>query len=300
MSNTFMSSPGLQHQSVGQNELGGSLWEYRSGKPSLALADWVYSYGGYRENVGQPVRRLEVPKDRVMLILGFGDRLQIQPVGASPTSSQYGAFVVGFGKQPLVTKHDGMQSCIEVELPPWAVSQLLGTPAPEFTQGPIHLQDIWGNEAQLLIEQLSELPTWQARFAWVDRMLAEKASTFSTGVLPEIQWAWKQLDVHGGCLSIRQLAKTIGWSDRYFAVRFRKQVGITPKAAARRIRFNRSLRLLEAPDCLGLSAIAAICGYSDQSHFTREFHLFSGCSPRAYRSARFTDLLGTPSHIIDA
>jgi hypothetical protein len=40
--------------------------------------EWACSYGGYREDVGRPVCRLEVPRDRGIVILGFGDRLLIK------------------------------------------------------------------------------------------------------------------------------------------------------------------------------------------------------------------------------
>ena len=276
-----------------------ATWEHRLGKPSKNLQDWICSYSGYREDVERPVRRLEAPKNRVILILGFGDQLQIRSVGAQLTPNQYQAFVVGLGEKPLITEHNGAQRCIEVELLPWAVDQLFGRPATEFTQGVVQLEDIWGNQADSLTEQLSELSSWPERFALVDRVLLEKMATSSQLIRPEIQWAWRQLEQHGGRIPIRQIAQMIGWSDRHFATCFRAQIGVTPKAAARRIRFNHANQLLKASEQYTLSAIAATCGYSDQSHFTREFRLFAGCSPTVYRKAHFADLLGTPGDIVD-
>lgn len=275
-----------------------STWECRHGKPSNTLKDWVYSYSDYREEVGRPVRRLEVPREHVILILEFGTCLQISSVGSRLEPSKYEAFVVGLNKEPLIAEHDGVQRCLEVELLPWAVERLFGMAATEFTQGVVPLEDIWGNNARVLIEQLSEISSWQERFALLERVLSEELATSSSIVQPEIQWAWSQLEHYGGCIQIRQLAKTIGWSDRYFATRFREQIGIAPKAAARRIRFNRAHQLLKDSEHPALSEIAAICGYSDQSHFAREFRQFSGCSPAVYRKARFPDLLGTSGDII--
>lgn len=86
-----------------------STWEYRAEKPPNILKGWVGSYSGYREDVEQPVRRLEIPKNRVILILGFGDRLQISAVGSRLAPSQYAAFVVGLGEEPLIAENDGAQ-----------------------------------------------------------------------------------------------------------------------------------------------------------------------------------------------
>ncbi|MBW4474298.1 MAG: hypothetical protein KME45_28565 [Stenomitos rutilans HA7619-LM2] len=52
-----------------------SISDYVIGTPCDRLKDWACSYSGYREAVSHPVRRLEVSRSRVILILGFGDRL---------------------------------------------------------------------------------------------------------------------------------------------------------------------------------------------------------------------------------
>lgn len=274
-----------------------AVWESVAGMPSDNLKSWACSYSGYSEDVGRSVCRLEVPRDRVIVILGFGDSLQIKPVGFEASPVNYQAFVVGLGEAPLLVEHHGFQRCLEIELLPWAANKLFRGASAEFTQGIVALENTWGKQANLLVEQLSQMSSWQKRFALVDRVFSERFAESNQTIRSEIQWAWNQLEQHGGCIPIQQLAKMLGWSDRYFAARFREQVGITPKAAARRIRFTRAHRRLTLSD-ESLSAIAATCGYSDQSHFTREFHLFSGCSPSIYKKARFPDLLGTPGEII--
>jgi AraC-like DNA-binding protein len=274
-------------------------WEYVAGIPSDSLQRWACSYSGYRENVERSVCRLEVPKNRVIVILGFGDRLQIHPVGSTVPPVQYQAFVVRLGADPLIVEHHGFQHCIEIELLPWVANQLFRGAYPEFTQGVVDLADIWGNDTNLMIEQLQELSSWPERFAVVERLLLERFTRSDQIIRSEIQWAWHQLEHHGGCIPIRQLAKTLDWSDRHFATCFQSQIGITPKAAARQMRFARALQLLTSSNDYSLSAIATTCGYSDQSHFTREFRLFSGCAPTVYQKAHFPDLLVTPGDIIN-
>jgi AraC-like DNA-binding protein len=194
---------------------------------------------------------------------------------------------------------DGTRHCIEIALRPWAANRLFQGASTEFAKETIALENIWGKDANMLIEQLSEISSWSKQFSLIDRVLVEKFITSHSMVRPEIRWAWNQLESQGGCLSIRQLAKTIGWSDRHFAKCFREQIGMTPKAAARQIRFTQAHRLLTASDDYALSEIALICGYSDQSHFTREFHSFSGCSPTTYQKAHFANLPGIPGDIVN-
>jgi AraC-like DNA-binding protein len=60
-------------------------------------------------------------------------------------------------------------------------------------------------------------------------------------------------------------------------------MGLTPKAAARRIRLGRAVRLLNRDPEREIGAVAVACDYADQSHFTREFRELAGCTPAAYR-----------------
>jgi transcriptional regulator GlxA family with amidase domain len=71
--------------------------------------------------------------------------------------------------------------------------------------------------------------------------------------------------------------------------RFTQQIGVTPKTAARLVRFERLARVRHdrAPRW---DEVAAEGGYADQAHLIRDFRAFSGATPAAYaermRSAR--------------
>ena len=178
---------------------------------------------------------------------------------------------------PAIVEHDGSLRCVEVELSPWVTSFCFG-PLDGLHGSIVPLEDLWQQEARWLPERLSELPNWKGRFALIDHMLREKISALNRVVRPEIRWAWKEIKRLNGNVAIAEMARTIGWSGRHFASCFREQIGLTPKAAARRFRFDRARRLVSdlAPT---LAEVALTCGYSDQSHLTREFQELAGCSP---------------------
>jgi len=71
-------------------------------------------------------------------------------------------------------------------------------------------------------------------------------------------------------------------SPGYFSRRFRRSFGVTFSrfVAARRIERAQDLMLADAGK---LSHIALVCGFSDQSHFTRTFSNLMGCSPARWR-----------------
>jgi transcriptional regulator GlxA family with amidase domain len=74
-----------------------------------------------------------------------------------------------------------------------------------------------------------------------------------------------------------------GWSRRHVTERFRRQLGITPKAYARLLRFQEATALLMQPESTGsLADVAMSSGYYDQSHLSRDFTALAGMTPGAY------------------
>ena len=63
-----------------------------------------------------------------------------------------------------------------------------------------------------------------------------------------------------------------GWSRRHVTERFRRQLGVSPKAYARLLRFEHASSLLSDPPAgRTLADVAMEAGYYDQSHLTRDF-----------------------------
>jgi hypothetical protein len=68
-------------------------------------------------------------------------------------------------------------------------------------------------------------------------------------------------------------------SERQLQRRFKKQVGVPLKRYERISRFELALNRLTKVDYSELTSIAFELGYTDQSHFIREFQEFAGMSP---------------------
>jgi len=83
------------------------------------------------------------------------------------------------------------------------------------------------------------------------------------------------------------------WSGRHLTSRFRTEIGLTPKAAARVIRFDRARHLLiakAADSGYRLADLAATCGYFDQAHLAREFRALAGCPPSQWITEEFRNI----------
>jgi PAS domain S-box-containing protein len=87
-----------------------------------------------------------------------------------------------------------------------------------------------------------------------------------------------------GQIRIPELAASCHLSVSAFERRFKKQFRLSPTEYIRKVRAHEACRkLLHGRN--SLAEIAFDCGFSDQSHFTREFQRVMGASPGVYRKS---------------
>jgi AraC-like DNA-binding protein len=249
-----------------------ALWEAVSGTPDARLRGSVVSYTGYVERASGPMRRLEVPFAGIPMILSFGPSILVDGV-------RHRSFVAGLDDAATVTEYTGEQCGLEVKLTPLGARRLLGLPMEELARRVVAVEDLLGGEH--LVERLHDAPGWSQRFALLDAVLLSRLRD-AAPVAAQIEHAWARLQASGGAVEIAALAGEVGWSRRHLAGRFRREVGLPPKAVARILRFQRVERTLRANHGRGLADVAYACGYADQAHLNRDFREFAGTTPTDY------------------
>lgn len=267
---------------------GGFVDEYAAGTPAVPLRPYVAFYSGYRQRgVGAAVHR-GLPSPYLVLVLTLDEPLQVaRHPDPAQGSGCYDTLVGGLHTTPAVIVHQGRQSGVFVALAPLGARRLLGAPAGTLAGLDVSADAVWGRFAADLRERLLAAPDWPARFAVLDRALTRRlALTERAGTAPELREAWRLLRSSGGRVPVADLADRTGWSARHLGNRFRAEIGLAPKAAARVVRFDRARRLLQQRVAaaggpgrdLGLARVAAECGYADQAHLAREFRELAGAS----------------------
>ncbi|MCT2585359.1 AraC family transcriptional regulator [Actinophytocola gossypii] len=188
------------------------------------------------------------------------------------------AFAAGPSDTHRVVEQTGAVECADLKLTPLGAYRLLGTPMAALTGLAVDLTDLLGPAGATLVPRMAEAPTWVARFALLDAFLLDRLASGPTPA-PEVEWVWRRMVERGGNVLVGNLAAEVGWSRRHLVARFRQQVGLTPKTAARVLRFDTVLRRLPAGPP---ARVAVECGYYDQSHLDRDFREFAGTTPSAY------------------
>ncbi|MFJ4103443.1 AraC family transcriptional regulator [Amycolatopsis japonica] len=245
--------------------------------PGSRMAGHVLGYRGYRTDRGGSALMRVIPATRVLLDISLEAPPRVLGAGPVPPVALYGMRTA----PTRLSRSDGLG--IVVELPPHVAYSVFGAVNDTVLDG----ADLLGGRAGNLVEGLAAAPGWRERMALLDDTLAAWTAAGPVAS-PRVVWAWRRLCRTGGRLPIGRLADEIGWTRRNLLTRFRAQIGVSPKAAGRVIRFDRALRLLRREPPLPLSAVAQIAGYSDQPHLTREFRSLAGGTP--------AELAGRRSH----
>ncbi|MFE6645349.1 helix-turn-helix domain-containing protein [Nocardioides sp. NPDC057772] len=235
---------------------------------------------GFREHAVVPLERRQPAGTLLPLVLSFGDPFEVVEVAAGQGAGTYGSFFSGFMPGPVSTRSGRSHACVQVYLSPLGVSRLLGVPGREVAASVVKVEDLVPELGTSFSERLAEAATWQERFDLVQSALLALAGEPAD---PLVSWLWERITESGGRARIRDLVAQTGWSHRHVTTAFQRTMGLTPKAAAGIVRFERAAVDLGR---LPLAEIAARHGYADQSHLTRDSVRFAGEPPAVLAASR--------------
>ncbi len=258
-----------------------AAWDVASPERPSRVAGVTMAGFGVR-SLAVPLRM--VPHPGLTLALEFGACPPI--VDDAAGQQQRGSLVagLGFGFGGAVWVRGENVECVQVRLAPVVARAVLGASPAELDGAVVPLEDLWGREASRIREQLGEASSWEARFALTDALLARRREA-GPAVDPEVAWAWERIVTGRGRVRVDSLAAEVGWSRKRLWSRFRSQIGLRPKLAAKLIRFDHAVHRLVAGE--GTARVAADGGYADQAHLHRDVAAFAGVTPASVASEPF-------------
>lgn len=163
-----------------------------------------------------------------------------------------------------------------------AAAAFFDTPLHEFAGMPLPLNDLVGTVRDLE-EQLCESATNIERIAIVENWLIKRLKQYTPDQL--VQHAIQKIRSASGDLRIKELVASLPISRDPFEKKFRRIVGTTPKQFASIVRLRNLIDRYSNVHTLTDAAHSA--GYFDQSHFIKDFHSFTGKTPKEYFAAPY-------------
>lgn len=192
-------------------------------------------------------------------------------------SDTHELLVAGPDTAPQSVTHVPGVSWTGLRFSPGQAPALLGVPASALRDQRVPLSDLWGSSR---VERLQEQ---------VAREPAVGLEAIAAGTSPDAGLDLVTALLAGG-RPVADVADEIGWGVRQLHRRSLAAFGYSPLVLGRVLRFRRALRGLRAGH--SVARVAAVVGYADQAHLSREVRTFAGTTPSRLRPpgpARATD-----------
>jgi AraC-like DNA-binding protein len=170
---------------------------------------------------------------------------------------------------------------IWILLTPVGVNRLLGSSLKALTNKTLDLKDYWPEAARWLRKHVQSNGSDPVILQNLDHYFRQRLKSFagySQGLIAFLN----QIEQMSGCLSVTKLAREIGVPYKKLYRKFVNELGMSPKAYLRIIRFDRACFMLDRYRDINETDIAHQCGYYDQAHFIHEFKKIMNMSPLEY------------------
>ncbi len=258
--------------------------EFRRVAPPPDLAPWLEAAWSLRGHF-DPAGSLIVPDGRVEIVFHLAGR----PIEAA--APQPHCLAAGFTPAPVALYPGGLLESLGVTLCPAATACLLPRAEIPASFAFAGHYPRWTNET---LDRLAGAASGDARFA----VLWGQFRRLLAGQLPPdaaVAASVQQITRYAGRGPIDAF-RPAGLGTRQWQRRFHLATGFSPKMFARLTRFQSVLRAAHSRPPLSWARFALAAGYYDQAHLIRDFHAFTGLSPRRY----FASQLGLADFYHDA
>jgi len=249
--------------------------------PSKELLPFIKHYL-FLESEGTSIKKLRLFSDgNTGVVFSFkssliSDAKNDGSLNCFPNSFVYGQ-ITEFKDLYLVSE----ASLIIVVFQPSGINLLMGIPADELRDNIIRTEELFGWQGVKLQEKLSEQANFKERLKLLNtfftELIAKKSFTNQTLIQASLNFIIK----NRGVISINQLVKYTGYTERHIERKFSEAIGLNPKKFSSIIKLHSFLGYLkENPK--NFTVIAYEAGYSDQSHLIKEFKKYTGMTPTEY------------------
>lgn len=247
--------------------------------PHPTLQDSIKCLWASERHFQPPHQAFELlPDSYIELIFTFGAPCYIDLDGTWRTVPP--CAVIGLLDKPVRFGSDGVVLTIGARFFAWGFWPLFQHEIPH-DPTPLHpLSAAWHTLADTMAQAI-EHGNLEAAIGELHTYLLSRGLPHQ-GDLTALQEAARQLQRHHGQPRISAVAAQQHYSLRQLERKFTQMVGITPKALARKIRFERVRDWLVRDPQANLAALAQECGYADQAHLGRDFKYYSKKTPTEF------------------
>lgn len=253
-------------------------------KPLSDYIESIFHFEGF-----QPEHSIErvVPTGHVFIIFELDglERNTFDSKTLEPNGTYTKVWVSGNHSNHLsISAHQNSEMLV-IQLKPNGFYPITHQSVSNLTDRVINAEDLFGTNILELRKQVLDKKAVLDKFNLVEDWLLKRLDITKTPNT-ELTDVLQQLIIvpfENHSIIISSYPKT----QKHLINQFKKYFGLTPKVLHRIYRFNEVLNEIHTKQSVSWSQIAYQFGYTDQSHFIREFNEFSGFNPQEFITSDF-------------
>jgi AraC-like DNA-binding protein len=252
-------------------------------RPLRHIVEAVWEVHGTVANT----RARHFPSGAVDLLVNLGAPQRLIGEAGEDRFEQGQAWLAGLQVRPLVVESEHHVHIFGIRLRAAGASIVLGAPMGIAAERVLHLEDLTRPAAARLLAAIHKAGTFSDRLAaaccWIERQCGSL-----DGRPDYLDWLARRIEASNGTAPIGPMRREAGISGKKLTQDFTRRLGLTPKLLGRVHRFRHARLVVQRPG-RALADTAAICGYFDQSHMTRDFRDLGGLTPGDYLASCYPD-----------
>ncbi|HMI60723.1 MAG TPA: helix-turn-helix transcriptional regulator [Puia sp.] len=243
--------------------------------PPVSLAPFIREFMIIESDLGTDSRILP----DTSMVMAFRYKGNVQRMEGELTDALPAAVITGLRRSHRIMRYSGQTSNLLVVFKEGGLAAFSAIPAHELFDQTISADNLFSiNTLDEILHRLAMATTDKTRVDIMGAFLLQHLTANKQDLL--IDKAIQLIQQRSGLVKIKDLAVALHISQDPFEKRFRTQVGSTPKQYASIIRLRKLIDTYPAYSSLTEAAYEA--GYFDQSHFIKDFRLFTGQTPKDF------------------
>jgi AraC-like DNA-binding protein len=253
-------------------------------EPLGQLQPYISSFWVYESALGVPATdaRIVVPNGTAKILIPIKNPL-IATVGRKTmTAKEHHIHLAGLNENPTKITGDAKQTItLGIQLTPKGLYRFFNLSMHETTDQLFTFEDIFGTWGAQLQHRLANMEDVQEKISSLQYALIYRLNK-NTKDYSLLDYAIDVINETHGVVSIKELETQTGYSKRYLDLLFKEHVGVSPKRLASIARFQVFYRLWAQEKSKTFFKDNLYTYYYDQSHFIKEFKLFTGFTPQKF------------------
>jgi AraC-like DNA-binding protein len=222
--------------------------------------------------------KLIVPDGRSLLLIPYRNGLMGKMGGKEYVAKENKITLVGICDNPSVvdSQTDAATGSIGVQFSPLGLYRFFHIHLKDIKNDLNYLTDLLGKTAKDIEQQITDAETAGEKVRLIQSYLL---FLFKKENDTLFEYCIQQIEMSYGGISMKQLEKLTGYSNRWLNLKFEERLGLSPKNFSSVIRFQNYYKAILSDTYKFRSIKPYYDHYYDESHFIKDFKRFTGMPP---------------------